>query len=211
MSLKSILFKPFRFLWSLFLNGLITLLPLTLTIVIFHLTIKIVSGWLEPLQDLKPEFLKSIPYSEILLVLIAIFFVGVILRILVLRSIVHSTESIIAKIPLVRPVYTGIRQLVQAFGVQDKRSFKKVVLIEFPKEGIFSLGFLTSELSKQLSPNKEIKHFTIFVPTTPNPTSGYFIIIPEKKIQVVDLSHQEAMALIISGGIIQPDRFKDPV
>ncbi|MCK5633242.1 DUF502 domain-containing protein, partial [bacterium] len=114
MSLKSILFKPFRFLWSLFLNGLITLLPLTLTIVIFHLTIKIVSGWLEPLQDLKPEFLKSIPYSEILLVLIAIFFVGVILRILVLRSIVHSTESIIAKIPLVRPVYTGIRQLVQA-------------------------------------------------------------------------------------------------
>ena len=141
----------------------------------------------------------------------AIFFVGVILRVLVLRSIIHSTENLIAKIPLVRPVYSGIKQLVQALGVQDKRSFKKVVLIEFPRHGMYSLGFLTSELVSQLSPDQEQKYFSIFVPTTPNPTSGYFVVLPEDAIKIVDLSHQEAMALIISGGIIQPDRFKDPI
>ncbi len=201
----------FRYLWGFFLNGLITLLPITLTIVIFHISFRIVESWLEPLQQLRPAFLKAIPYSELLLVIVAIFFVGVILRVLVLRSIIHSTENLIAKIPLVRPVYLGIKQLVQALGVQDKRSFKKVVLIEFPRKEMYSLGFLTSELVSQLSPDSQQKYFSIFVPTTPNPTSGYFIVLPENAIKIVDLSHQEAMALIISGGIIQPDRFKDPI
>ncbi len=209
--IKSIIFKPFRLLWSLFLNGLITLLPIALTTVVFTITFKLIQGWLEPLQDFRPAFLKMVPYSEILLVFVAILFVGIILRVLVLRSIIHSTENLISKIPLVRPVYLGIKQLVQAFGVQDKRSFKKVVLIEFPRKNMYSLGFLTSKMSQQLTPNVDEKYFSIFIPTTPNPTSGYFIMLPEKDIMVVDLSHQEAMALIISGGIIQPDRFKDPI
>jgi len=211
MTIKQIVLKPFQLLWSLFLNGLITLLPLTITVVIFHFTFKVMQSWLEPLQEFRPNFLKMIPYSELLIIIAVIMFVGIILRILFLRSIIHSVEGIIGKIPLVRPIYLGIRQLVRAFGVQDKRSFKKVVLIEFPRPGMYSLGFLTSTFAKQLAPNKEQTFYSIFVPTTPNPTSGYFIVLEEKDVQVVDLSHQEAMALIISGGIIQPERFKDPI
>ena len=151
------------------------------------------------------------PYSELLLILTVILFFGILLRILFMRSIIHSTERLIAKIPLVRPVYTGIKQLVHAFSTQDKLSFKKVVLIEFPRPGMYSVGFLTSEVARQLPPNKEEKFFSIFVPSTPTPITGYLVMLPEKDIRVLDLSHQEAMALIISGGIIQPDRFKDPI
>ena len=208
---KGLLLKPFQFLWSLFLSGLITLLPIALTIVIFAVAFHLVGNWIEPLQQFRPEFLKVVPYSEFLVIIAVVIFFGIIVRILVLRSIINSAESIIGKIPLIRPVYTGIKQLVRAFGMQDKISFKKVVLIEFPRKGMYSLGFLTSQLSPQLTPNKEEKFFSIFVPTTPNPTSGYFVALPEKDITVVDLSHQEAMALIISGGIIQPDRYKDPI
>jgi len=202
---------PFRFVWSLFLNGLITLLPISITVVIFTFTFHFVSGWLEPLQEFRPAFLKSVPYSEFLLIFAAILFFGVIVRILFLRSIIHSAERLIAKIPLVRPIYTGIKQLVNAFSVQDKISFKKVVLIEFPRKGMYSVAFLTSQMAPQLSPDTEKKYYSLFVPTTPTPISGYMVVLPEEEIKVLDLSHQEAMALIISGGIIQPDRFKDPI
>lgn len=205
---KNLLFRFFGALWSLFLNGLVMLMPIMLTIAIFHISFKLVKGWLEPIQQFRPQFLKDIPHSEILIIIVVIFLVGMVLKVIVLRSIVHAVEDAIAKIPLVRPIYSGIKQLVQAFSVQNKASFKKVVLIEFPRRDIYSIGFLTSKMPHQITPNVHEKFFSVFVPTTPNPTSGYFIMLSEKQITVIDLSHQEAMALIISGGIIQPERFK---
>lgn len=208
---RGLFFRFFGILRSLFLNGLVMLMPITLTIAIFHISFKLVKGWLEPLQQFRPQFLKDIPHSEILIVIVVIFLVGMVLKIIVLRSIVHAVEDVIAQIPLVRPIYSGIKQLVQAFSIQNKVSFKKVVLIEFPRKNVFSIGFLTSEMPYQITPtNEQGSFFSIFVPTTPNPTSGYFVMVAKDQITVIDLSHQEAMALIISGGIIQPERFKKP-
>ena len=205
---RNVLVRFFGILQSLFLNGLVMLLPITLTIAIFHISFKLVKGWLEPLQQFRPQFLKDIPHSEILIIIATIFLVGMVLKIIVLRSIVHAVEDVIAKIPLVRPIYSGIRQLVQAFSAQNKVGFKKVVLIEFPRKHVYSIGFLTSEMPRQIAPNEQETFFSIFVPTTPNPTSGYFVMVAKEQITTIDLSHQEAMALIISGGIIQPKRFK---
>ncbi len=196
-----------NFLRSVFLNGLFTILPIILTFGIFAITLRLLQSWLKPISKIQPAFLQCIPYSEIILAIIIIFLIGTILKIFVLRSLIHWIEGLFAKIPLVRPIYMGIKHLVQAFSSQDKITFKKIVLIEFPRKGLFSIGFLTSELVTELSPDKEKKFFNVFVPTTPNPTSGHFVIIPEDQISVTNLSRQEAMAMIISGGIIQPDRF----
>jgi len=204
---KSIFGRFFSFLWSLFLNGLLTILPITFTIVIFHIFFKFITTWLEPIRKIQPEFLKKIPYAEVILVIFAIFLLGTILKIFILKRIVHNLEDLIARIPLIRPIYKGIKQLVKAFSLKDKMSFKQVVVIEFPRRGIYCLGFLTSELPEGMYPHNGQKYFNIYVPTAPNPTSGYFIIIPEKDIHKVDLSRQEAMAMIISGGIILPERF----
>lgn len=199
--------KVAHHLWSLFLGGLITLLPITLTIAVFHTSFKILAGWLAPVRAYVPEQIANlIPYSEIISIILLIFLFGIILRVFVLHTVIHAIEEIIVKIPLIRPIYSGIRQLIQAFSIQDKITFKQVVLVEFPRPGIHSVGFLTSELASELTLGNSQKCYGVFIPTTPNPTSGYFVIVPASDIHVVDLTRQEAMAMIISGGIIQPER-----
>lgn len=204
--------KIIHSMWSLFLSGLFTLLPLILTIALFNFTIKFIVRWIDKwfgpvLAKLQLPYFKITPYSEIILLLVVIFIVGVITKIFILKRIIHIIEELIFKIPLVRPVYSGMKQLVQAFSVQEKHTFKRVVIVEFPRLDMFSVGFLTSEISPEVAPHAHERYFSVFIPTTPNPTTGFFIIVSEKHIQNTNLTHQEAMTMIISGGIIQPDRF----
>jgi uncharacterized membrane protein len=105
-------------------------------------------------------------------------------------------------------VYSGIKKLVDAFSFQDKVSFSKVVMVEFPRTGIYSIGFLANELDEKISPDTSKKYYSIFIPTTPNPTSGFLVLLPEDQITIINITRQEAMAMIISGGIIQPDTEK---
>ena len=191
-------------LWKLFLNGLLTLLPITLTFSIFKITLNLILSWLEPIRKFVPPYL-DVPYGEIILAILIIFAFGTMLKVFLLHPLIRAIENLLIKVPLVRPVYSGIKQLVQAFSAQDKISFKKVVFIEFPRKGMYSIGFLTSELDPKFAPHTETKFYNIFVPTTPNPTTGYFIMLPEADIRLINITRQEAMAMIISGGIIQPE------
>lgn len=194
---------------STFFNGFFTLLPITLTMFLFSFSFRLIKSWLEPLHAMQPEILRQIPHSEIVLVFVVIFIVGIILKLFIMQTLISFFESIFERLPLISTVYTGIKQLVHAFSSHDKLSFKKVVLLEFPRKDMYSLGFLTSELPKALTPKQQERVYSIFVPTTPNPTTGYFVVAPEKDFTVVDLTTQEAMALIISGGIIQPTRYQN--
>ena len=194
--------------YTAFLNGLFVLLPIILTFTLFNYVIKILQRILEPIHDLEPVFLHNIPYSELILTIFFIFLTGIIFRSFFLSSLLHLIENTIFKIPLLQQVYFGIKQIVQAFTVQEQIIFKKIVLVEFPRNNIYSVGFLTREIASELSPNPRKKFFNIFIPTTPNPTTGYLIIVPEEDFIIIDLTRQEAMSLIISGGIIQPERFK---
>jgi len=192
---------------SIFITGIISLLPLTLTISLFHFSYNILKSWLRPLYLLEPAWLHRITYSEFLLALILILFVGLILNFLFLRPIFYAIENTINKVPLIRPVYTGFKQLIQAFNPSNRESFKQVVLIEFPRAGIYSIGFVTRELPPDLTPNPAEQYVSVFIPTTPMPTTGYFLVVATSHIKVLNISRQEAMTLIISGGIIQPARF----
>ncbi len=202
---QNMLSRFIHFLWSLFLNGLFTILPLTLTAALTIFSFKLVVGWLEPLHRFVEGTIFDVPYSEVILIIVFIFLIGAVLKLLILRPIIHAVEALIAQIPLIRPIYAGIKQLVDAFSIQNKITFKQVVLVEFPRKGLYSLAFLTSELPQEIAPNSTQQFFNIFIPTTPNPTSGYFIILPEQDITKINISRQEAMAMIISGGIIQPE------
>lgn len=193
---------------SLFLTGLFGILPITLTIAVFTLTFRLLQSWLEPLKRFGIPFIGVIPYSEVILAIAIIFLAGMLYNMFILRPLIHAIEKLFARIPLIRPIYSGIKKLVDAFSFQDKVSFTKVVSVEFPRPGIYSIGFLANELDKKLSPDANKKYFSIFIPTTPNPTSGFLVLVPEEQITILDISRQEAMAMIISGGIIQPDTDK---
>lgn len=196
-------------IWSFFASGLLTILPLALTVALFHFSLRLLKGWFEPIQKiLLGTRLGEIPHIEIITVFALIFIIGMLMKIFILHSLVIAIEKIIFRIPLVRAVYSGIKQLVHAFNPHDKVSFKKVVLIEFPRKGTFSIGFLTGSMPADISPGKGEKFYNVFVPHTPNPTSGFLVMVSEEEISIVDLTRQEAMALIISGGIIIPERLK---
>ena len=195
------------YLKTLFFNGLFTLLPLTITIALLNFSYKLIKSWLTPIHKLEPKILQDIPHSEVFLVLIFILLVGLISHFFLLNQLWNLFESTVNRIPLLRAVYFGIKQLVESFTNQDS-TLQKIVLIEFPRAGIYSVGFLTSAIPTEIAPDSEHTYYSIFVPATPNPTTGFYIIARESECKVIDLTKQEAMSLIISGGIIQPDRFK---
>ncbi len=207
MTWPSIL-KTLDYIKTLFFNGLLTVLPLTITIALFNFSYKLVKSWLHPLFIREPQFLQNIPHSEILLVVVFILLLGLISRFFLLHRLWQLFESAVERIPLLRPVYFGIKQLIEAFTAKDKGTFQKITLIEFPRPGIYSLGFITGPISAELAPKKDRTFYSVFIPATPNPTTGFYVVVPEDECLVVDLTKQEAMSLIISGGIIQPDRFK---
>ncbi len=207
--ISSICTRLIHFVSCIFINGFFTLLPIALTFALVSVSFRMVKSWLEPFQALiEGTPFDSIPHVEIIMALAIVFAIGAIMRVFILRSIVHTIEQLIVKIPLVRPIYSSIKQLVFAFGAQDKTSFKKVVIVEYPRIGVYSIGFLTSELPREVSPQPDVRFFSVFIPTTPNPTSGFFVVLKESDVRVIDLNRQEAMALVISGGIILPDRFQ---
>lgn len=195
------------FIVSIFLNGLFALLPLGLTIGLITFMLQLITRWLTPFKSFIEYYLGiNFPFIEIILFIAIIFFVGTILKIFLLRTLARSLENIFSQLPFIRPVYTSIKQLVNALNFKDETTFKKVVLIEFPRKGSYSLGFVTSEFSQSLIQTKKERYYNIFIPTTPNPTSGFFVIVAESEIEVIDITRQEAMTMIISGGIIQPKR-----
>ncbi|MBN2267003.1 MAG: DUF502 domain-containing protein [Candidatus Babeliaceae bacterium] len=193
---------------SLFISGLLTILPLVLTYALFKFLFKTLKYWLSPLFDILPPLLKAIPFSEFLIAIIAIIFIGAILKLFFLNKLIEYTESLFKKIPLISQVYMGIKQLVQALGPKEKDHFQRVVLVEFPRRGSYTLGFLTSETHSELVPKayEGAGFYNVFVPHTPNPTGGFFILVPAAECIETNLTRQEAMTIIISGGIIQPER-----
>jgi uncharacterized membrane protein len=193
---------------SLFLTGLLLILPITLTIGLFTISFRVLLSWLHPLKRFSLPFFGVTPYSEVILAVAIIFIAGTLYNMFLVRPIIHAIEKLFEKIPLIRPVYSGIKKLVHAFSFQDKVSFSKVVRVEFPKAGVYSIGFLANQIDEMIAPDSVKKYFSIFVPTTPNPTTGFLILVPEGEFTVIDISRQDAMAMIISGGIIQPDIIK---
>ena len=207
MKLMDYLRSFITFLWSLFLNGLLTILPITLTLSVFNVSFRLLKSWLEPIAQVCPKYLLCLPHAEIFLAIAIIFLIGTVLKIFMLRSLVHAFESLLLRVPIISTVYSGIQQLVKALNPKDVITFKQVVMLEFPRPGVFSIGFLTSEMPQALAPEPDKDFVNVFVPTTPMPTSGFFVVVTRDKLITSKLTHQEAIALIISGGIIKPERF----
>ncbi|HSW75621.1 MAG TPA: DUF502 domain-containing protein, partial [Candidatus Saccharimonadales bacterium] len=131
--------------------------------------------------------------------------IGILVKAFIFKPIIHLVEDFLARVPLVKTIYLGTKQLTHAFTAHDQVSFKKVVIIEFPRAGMYSIGFVTKEIPEQIS---EKKLFGIYIPHTPNPATGSFVMLPADAFIETDLTRQEATALIISGGIIQPGRYQ---
>jgi uncharacterized membrane protein len=158
-----------------------------------------------PAKYLPETYLQiHIPGLGLILVIILVFVVGLLTRNFIGRKIVHLGENIVDRIPLVRVLYTGVKQLLEPLFLQKTNAFKRVALIEYPRRGVHVIGFVTGESKGEVQNKTSKDMMNVFVPTTPNPTSGFYILIPEDEVVYLNMSVEDAFKLIISGGIVSP-------
>jgi len=195
-----------------FLSGLVLLAPLAVTWVVFKWLVDKVGGGFKPIFFFAvPSPLRDHPSLDLvwdvlatIIVIFLITFLGLISRYFLSAYFGRFTERIINNIPGVGAVYRTVKQIVDTFSAQKRNVFEKVVMVEYPAPGSFVIGFLTNRAKGEVQARTGEELWTIFIPTTPNPTSGFLIFYPENVVRVLEMSVGEAMKLIISGGTVVP-------
>jgi len=193
--------------------GIIVILPITVTVFIIRFfVVSLNSVMLNPLAiRLKPYLLqeeqrlflaKAVVFIAALLIII---FIGIMTRIIIVRKTFSFFEKFLYKLPMVNKIYGAIKEISKAFLGNKKSGFKKVVLVEYPRKGIYTIGFVTSESMIAFSVSEDSRDLvSIYIPTTPNPTSGLFIMVPRGEVKALDMSVEEALKVVISAGAIAP-------
>ncbi len=177
------------------LAGLIALMPIMATYWIIRLLFDFLNRLAEPLLKLVGI---EIPGLGIILTILFIFVIGLFVTNVLGRTILKWSEIIVARVPIVSTIYNSIKQITGAFSGSAAKSFQRVILIEYPRKGLWTMAFVTNE-----SKNKKGDIFYhLFVPTTPNPTSGVFIIVPKKDAIHPNISVESGLRTIVSGGIL---------
>ena len=186
-----------------FLAGIVVLVPIGFTLYLTIFLIKISSKLLP--NEINPNnYLPfSIPGLEILLSIIIIIIVGGISLSFFGKRIVSLINDIFKKIPILRTIYSAIGQMTQSFTSTGKDK-KSVVLVEYPKKGSWAVGFATKENDGEISKKVNKQMINVFVPTTPNPTSGFLLMYPKDEVIYLDMSFEEASKFIVSAGTSDP-------
>ncbi len=207
MAKKTTRKTPVRLVRNKFLTGILTLLPIYITILLIRFIVGIA-------PDI--PYLKTIPFFsnnevlasiiEFIVALLVIFFIGLVVSNVVGKRLFIFFESIMEKVPLINTIYTSSRQIMQTLTMPGKGNFKQVVLIEYPRKGLWTLAFVTA-YSKSKSGEQYIH---VFLPTTPNPTSGFMLFVREKDVRPSGLSIEEGLKTLISGGMIAPEENQLP-
>lgn len=187
--------------------GLLVWLPLGITIFIIRLLLDLLGQTYKIIPEfLRPESILgfSIPGFEILLALVIIFATGLIAANFIGKSLVDWWESFLDKIPLVRNIYSPLKKFSELILSDQTQSFSKVLLIEYPRKGLYSLCFQTSKNLGEIEKKSERDVVCVFVPTTPNPTSGLILMVPQEDVIELDMSVEDGLKMIISLGVVVP-------
>lgn len=196
-----------------FIAGLAVILPAVVTIAILQfLIIKINKLILNPIIKIYSPLVYNKPYlvyaAKGLVLVLSIFLValiGLATKIIIVRKIFSKGERVFFKIPMIGKIYVAIKQISFAFLGERGGIFKRVILLEYPRAGIYSIGFVTSKSRGEVQEKTKKEMVNVFVPTTPNPTSGVFLLVPEEEAIPLDISVEDGLKLIISGGVVVPD------
>lgn len=187
--------------------GVLIWLPLGVTVLVVRLFVDMMDQTLLLLPiDYRPETLLgfAVPGFGILLALLIILFTGMIAANLFGRRLVMLWEAVLSRIPLVRSVYSSVKQLAETVFSSSGQSFRKVLLIEYPRRGLWTLAFQTGTDIGEAQSRTGKKVVNVYVPTTPNPTSGFFLMVPLEDVQELDMSVDEGLKMIISMGVVVP-------
>jgi uncharacterized membrane protein len=191
-----------------FISGLLVWLPIWVTIVAIKFLVDILSYTLlllpEPYQ---PDALIGfhIPGLDMVITLLVIFLTGLFVTNLLGRRLVAMGDRLIGRIPIVRSVYMGVKQIAQTLFTPGGQSFRKVFLVEYPRAGAWTVAFQTGEASAEIAQKlNDEPMLSLYVPTTPNPTSGFLLMVPRKNAIELEMGVDQALKFVISLGVVQP-------
>ncbi|SFK13211.1 DUF502 domain-containing protein [Methylophaga sulfidovorans] len=192
--------------------GLLVWMPLGIT----FLVIRAIVGFLDQTLLLLPKAYQPnnllgfhIPGLGVLLAVVLVLATGMIVANLLGRRLVNAWESLLSRIPLVRTLYAGIKQILEAVLATDGQSFRRVLLVEYPRKGVWSLAFMTSDQLGEVQEKTRSEVMSVFIPTTPNPTSGFVLMLPKEDVIELDMSVEQGLKMIISMGVVVPDWEKE--
>lgn len=204
------------------LAGLLIILPLVITLWLFALVLRPVQRFVTPpvmglidavglaaLLDLPGAGLAA-TFIGLVLTVVVIYLVGLAGSNILGRTLVRKMDSLALSIPLVKSIYGSARQLIETFYSSADRTFESVVLIEYPRKGIYTVALVTAPTEGELQDRTPHPTVNVFVPTTPNPTSGVLVLARRNELIFLDISVEEALRFVVSGGIVSPQRIEGP-
>jgi uncharacterized membrane protein len=184
----------------IFGRGLVLIVPLVITIWVLNLLFTTIDGIISPLFELALG--RRIPGLGFVSMIAIIFLIGAISRNLIGRAIFRYFERFMSTLPLARTIYSSTKDLINAFRPGGKgRSFRQVVLVEYPRKGMFTVGFVTNEVAVSGAPQAGAM-VSVYIPNPPNPTSGVLVLVPREEVCVLDMSVEDGLKYVLSGGIV---------
>lgn len=204
----------FALLRNAFLTGLVIVAPAALTIWLIVAAVEFIDSKVVPLipRSVLPDVLLDISFPGMGVIVFIAFTlaVGWLAKGLIGRRLIEWSEVIVARMPVVRSVYNGLKQIAETVLAQSSSSFNRACLVQYPRPGIWAIAFISTDTIGEVAARigVENKHVSIFLPTTPNPTSGFLLFVPEVDVIMLDMSVEEAAKLVISAGLVVPDPSK---
>lgn len=198
-----------HFLRRNFFAGLLVVLPLVITIWIITWMVQLLEFGIRLLPEaLHPDHLLPvyIPGLNAAVSLVMIVLLGFFVSSVVSQRISRYFSNLLLRIPVFRGVYSAVKRLVETILMPTHPDFRRVVLVEYPRKGIYAIGLMTGVTEGEVQERTMSRVVNIFVPTTPNPTSGYYVLVPETEVIQLRMSVEEAFKLVMSGGIVTPER-----
>ena len=182
-----------------FFAGLLVVVPVAGSVAILWWLVTLLTGWLPARW--------SEPHYRLVAVLLLVFFtaaVGWVTRLVIGRRMISLTEELISRVPVLNKTYGFMKEISQTLLSGRKTMFQKVVLVQFPRPGVYAIGFVTSEAGGEVQVKTKEAVVNVFVPTTPNPTSGFLILVPREQVVWLEMTVAEGMKMVISGGSVVP-------
>jgi uncharacterized membrane protein len=193
-----------RTLRSYLIAGLVVWLPILITMGVLRFIVDLLDNLIP--KAYQPEQLLGhyIPGVGVIFSLVLLLITGMLLTNFLGQRIVAWNDSLLSRIPLVRSIYNTVKQVIHAVMSTNSEAFRKVVLIEYPRKGLWSIAFQTGTASPEINTTTQEEMISVFIPTTPNPTSGFLLMMPKQEAIELDMSVEEALKYTISLGVMQP-------
>ena len=199
-------FSLIRWIRNRFFTGVIIALPIVATAMLISWIVQKVDnnvlGLIPAQWNPKTYIGFDIPGLGLFFAIIILFLLGVVASNFIGNSVIKAGERLLARVPVVSPVYNAVKQIVTTVAKQKDRAFRDVCLLEYPRPGLWAIGFVTADLTGAPSDVLPDGHVCVFVPTTPNPTSGFLLFAKEDEIKILDMTPEEGAKMIISGGMV---------